>query len=40
MDNAEIAAQLEAFAALLELNGASFYTPRAYRRHFAQAAPP
>jgi hypothetical protein len=25
-------AQLEAFAALLELNGASFYTPRAYRR--------
>jgi DNA polymerase (family 10) len=32
VDNAEIAAQLEAFAALLELNGASFYTPRAYRR--------
>ena len=32
MDNAEIAAQLEAFAALLELNGASYYTARAYRR--------
>ena len=32
MDNAEIAAQLEGFAALLELNGASYYTARAYRR--------
>ena len=32
MENAEIAAQLEAFAALLELNGAGYYTARAYRR--------
>ncbi|HET9675108.1 MAG TPA: helix-hairpin-helix domain-containing protein [Gaiellaceae bacterium] len=32
MENAAIAAQLEAFAALLELNGASYYTSRAYRR--------
>ena len=32
MENAEIAAQLEAFAALLELNDASYYTARAYRR--------
>jgi DNA polymerase (family 10) len=32
VENAEIAAQLEAFAALLELNGASYYTARAYRR--------
>ena len=32
MENAAIAAELEAFAALLELNGASFYTARAYRR--------
>src|SRR5918994_1099426 len=32
VENTEIAAQLEAFAALLELNGASYYTARAYRR--------
>jgi hypothetical protein len=32
VDNAEIAAQLEAYAALLELNGASYYTALAYRR--------
>jgi DNA polymerase (family 10) len=32
VENAEIAAQLEAFAALLELNGANHYTARAYRR--------
>jgi DNA polymerase (family 10) len=32
VENAEIAAQLEAFAALLELNGSSYYTARAYRR--------
>jgi DNA polymerase (family 10) len=32
VENAAIAAELEAFAALLELNGASFYTARAYRR--------
>jgi DNA polymerase (family X) len=32
VENAEIAAQLEAFAALLELNGAGYYTARAYRR--------
>ena len=32
VENAEIAAQLEAFAALLELNGAGHYTARAYRR--------
>ena len=32
MENAEIAAQLEALAALMELNGASYYAARAYRR--------
>ena len=32
MDNAQIASQLEAFAAMLELNGSSYYTARAYRR--------
>jgi DNA polymerase (family X) len=32
VENVEIAAQLEAFAALLELNGAGYYTARAYRR--------
>ena len=32
MGNAEIAAKLEALAALLELNGASYYAARAYRR--------
>ena len=32
MENAAIARQLEAFAALLELNGAGYYTARAYRR--------
>jgi DNA polymerase (family 10) len=32
VENAEIAAQLEAFAALLELNDASYFTARAYRR--------
>jgi DNA polymerase (family 10) len=32
VENAAIAAQLEAFAALLELNGAGYYTSRAYRR--------
>jgi DNA polymerase (family 10) len=32
VENAEIAAQLEAFAALLELSDASYYTARAYRR--------
>jgi DNA polymerase (family X) len=32
VENAAIAGQLEAFAALLDLNGASFYTSRAYRR--------
>ena len=31
-DNATIAERLEAFAALLDLSGASFYTSRAYRR--------
>jgi len=31
-DNATIAERLEAFAALLDLSGASFYTARAYRR--------
>ena len=31
-DNAAIAERLEAFAALLDLAGASFYTARAYRR--------
>src|SRR5918999_2465712 len=32
LDNAAIAERLEAFAALLDLSGASFYTARAYRR--------
>jgi DNA polymerase (family 10) len=32
VENAQIASQLEAFAALLELNGAGYYTARAYRR--------
>src|SRR5256714_9203503 len=32
LDNAAIAEQLEAFAALLDLSGASYYTARAYRR--------
>jgi DNA polymerase (family X) len=32
MDNATLAGRLEAFAALLDLNDASFYTVRAYRR--------
>ncbi len=32
LDNAAIAEQLESFAALLDLTGASFYTSRAYRR--------
>jgi DNA polymerase (family 10) len=32
LDNAAIADRLEAFAALLELSGASYYTARAYRR--------
>src|SRR6476469_10899433 len=32
LDNATIAEQLESFAALLDLSGASFYTSRAYRR--------
>jgi DNA polymerase (family X) len=32
VDNAALAAKLEAFAALLELNGAGHYTSRAYRR--------
>jgi DNA polymerase (family 10) len=32
VDNAALAAKLEAFAALLELNGAGYYTSRAYRR--------
>ena len=32
MDNATIAERLEAFAALLDLNGSGFYTVRAYRR--------
>jgi DNA polymerase (family 10) len=31
-ENAEIAEQLEAFATLLDLSGASYYTARAYRR--------
>jgi DNA polymerase (family X) len=31
-ENAEIAEQLEAFAALLDLSGAGYYTSRAYRR--------
>jgi DNA polymerase (family 10) len=32
VENATIAEQLEAFAALLDLSGASYYTSRAYRR--------
>ena len=32
MDNAKLAERLEAFAALLDLNGSGFYTTRAYRR--------
>jgi DNA polymerase (family 10) len=32
VENADLARQLDAFAALLELNGAGFYTARAYRR--------
>jgi DNA polymerase (family X) len=32
LDNAAIAQQLEAYAGLLDLSGASFYTSRAYRR--------
>src|SRR5213592_2288899 len=32
LDNAAIAEQLDAFASLLDLSGASFYTSRAYRR--------
>src|SRR5438094_6117338 len=32
LDNAAIAEQLDAFASLLDLAGASFYTSRAYRR--------
>jgi DNA polymerase (family 10) len=32
LENAEIAEQLEAFAGLLDLSGASYYTARAYRR--------
>jgi DNA polymerase (family 10) len=32
VDNAALAAKLEAFAGLLELNGAGYYTSRAYRR--------
>jgi DNA polymerase (family 10) len=32
VENAEIAAKLEALAALMELNGASYYAARAYRR--------
>jgi DNA polymerase (family X) len=32
LDNAAIAEQLESFAVLLDLSGASFYTSRAYRR--------
>src|SRR6266545_7241331 len=32
LDNATIAERLEAFAALLDLSGSSFYTSRAYRR--------
>jgi DNA polymerase (family 10) len=32
LTNAEIAEQLESFAALLDLSGSSFYTSRAYRR--------
>ena len=32
MDNARLAERLEAFAALLDLNGSGYYTVRAYRR--------
>jgi DNA polymerase (family X) len=32
VDNASLAERLEAFAALLDLNGSGFYTTRAYRR--------
>ena len=32
LENAEIAEQLEAFASLLDLSGAGYYTARAYRR--------
>src|SRR2546421_12182884 len=32
LDNAAIAEQLEAFAALLDLSGSGYYTSRAYRR--------
>ena len=32
LDNAALAERLEAFAALLDLAGASYYTARAYRR--------
>ena len=32
MTNAYIAEQLEAFASLLDLSGAGYYTARAYRR--------
>jgi DNA polymerase (family 10) len=32
VDNAALAARLEAFAALLDLNGSGYYTVRAYRR--------
>lgn len=32
MDNATLAGRLEAFAALLDLNGSGYYTVRAYRR--------
>jgi DNA polymerase (family 10) len=32
LENAEIAEQLEAFAALLDLSGSGYYTSRAYRR--------
>ena len=32
LDNAAIAERLDAFASLLDLAGASFYTSRAYRR--------
>jgi DNA polymerase (family 10) len=32
VDNANLAERLEAFAALLDLNGSSYYTVRAYRR--------
>src|SRR5438093_3090635 len=32
LDNATVAARLDAYAALLELAGAGYYTSRAYRR--------